>query len=88
MATATEAAKSKAQPPSPATGQATADWLYPKPRGTSALTPEQRAALQATPAATAKATPPTPKATPAQAKPEKTHSIAFSGNTPSPSRWS
>jgi hypothetical protein len=53
--------------PAPATGQTAADWPYPKPRGTSALTPEQRAALQATPAVTAKAKPPAAKAKPPKA---------------------
>jgi hypothetical protein len=77
MATAPKATTRprQAQPtptPAPATGETPADWPYPKPRGTSALTPEQRAALQATPAVKAKAKPPTPKAPPAQAKPPKT----------------
>jgi hypothetical protein len=84
MATGTTATKrrSQAQPPSKATDaptpaqaacQTPADWPYPKPAAsTSALTPEQRAALQATPAATAQAKTPTSKATPAKAKPPKT----------------
>jgi hypothetical protein len=56
-----------------AASQTPTDWTFPKPAAsTSALTPEQRAALQATPAATAKAKTPTSKATPAKAKPPKT----------------
>jgi hypothetical protein len=77
MATTPKATKrhSQAQPtpkPAKATGETAADWLYPKPRGTSVLTPEQRGALQATPAVKAQAKTPTSKATPAKAKPPKT----------------
>jgi hypothetical protein len=57
-----------------ATGQTAADWTYPTPAsGTSVLTPEQRAGLQATPPAkakgkpTAKAKPPKPAAAEPQA---------------------
>jgi len=76
MATAPKATtrRSQAQPtptPAPATGETAVDWPYPKPHGTSVLTPEQRAALQATRPAKAKAKTPTPKATPAKAKPRK-----------------